>query len=270
EGGYLIPTSLTIGCAYSGTEGFDPEYDIIIPTPPPSQTEAFILLDDPEHPAIRRLERSIQNAYELPVVWHIVTVEEPGSLAWCPRHFPPGEIILNGYIDMKRDSVYHYAANETLVIVYSQPDIGEGVVEGCPGWNLLSFPTEVTVPGWAELIDQIIFGPLTYDARTRNYTLEDPPRRGAGFWVFATDEFSTDIGGIPLDTVAIPVYRGWNLIGSVSDTAIYSTVPEGIVLSGSLFKWDCETRSYQPASEIIPGKGYWIFCTDDGILYLHP
>ncbi|MCD6531403.1 VWA domain-containing protein, partial [bacterium] len=42
EGGYLIPTSLTIGCAYSGTEGFDPEYDIIIPTPPPSQTEAFI------------------------------------------------------------------------------------------------------------------------------------------------------------------------------------------------------------------------------------
>ncbi len=270
EGGYLIPTSLTIGCAYGATEGFDPEYDIIIPTPPPSQTEAFIMVDDPDYPAVRRLERSIQNATELPVVWHIVTVEEPGSLYWNPNYFPPGIFTLNGYIDMKRDSVYHYSANETLVIVYSQPLVGEGEISGCPGWNLLSLPTAITVPGWAEMIDQIIFGPLGYDASTRRYVVDDPPRRGFGFWVFATDEFSAEIGGIPIDSVAIPVYRGWNLIGSVSDTATYTTDPPGIVLSGSLFGWDCETRSYQPATEIIPGKGYWIFCTDDGILYLHP
>ena len=270
DGGYLTPTSLTIGCAFGATRGFDPEYDVIIPMPPPSQTEAFIKLDDPDYPAIRRLERSIQNSYELPDTWYIVTVEEPGSLYWSPLYFPPGIITLNGYIDMKRDSVYHYSANETLIIVYSQPDVGEGTVEGCPGWNLLSLPTAITVPGWAEMIDQIIFGPLEYDAASRRYVLEDPPRRGFGFWVFATDEFSAEIGGIPLDTVAIPVYRGWNLIGSVSDTATYTTDPPGIVLSGSLFGWDCETESYQPAAEIVPGKGYWIFCTSDGVLYLHP
>jgi len=268
-GGYLDPMNLAIGCGYAATSGWDPAYDIHIPIPPPSQTDAYILLDDPDYPAIRRLGRSIQNSFELPVVWYIVTQAVVGSLYWSPRYFPPGIFTLNGYIDMKRDSIYHYSENETLQIVYSQPEIGEGTIEGCPGWNLLSLPTSITVSGWTSAIDEIIFGPLEYDARIRTYVNNDPPRLGFGFWVFAMNEFTSEIGGIPITSISIPVYRGWNLIGSISsDSITYHTDPSGIMLTDMIFEWSCETGAYQLASEIESGKGYWIFCTQDGVLHL--
>ena len=269
-GGYLFPTNLAIGCGYGASTGYDPAYDLIIPIPPPSQTESYIELNDPDYPAINRLSRSIQNSYELPVTWYIATIEEAGSLYWSPHYFPSGVFTLNGYIDMKRDSVYHYAANETLVIVYSQPDIGGGDISGCLGWNLMSLPITITIPGWTAGIDGIIAGPLEYDASIRRYINEDPPRMGFGFWLFAINPFATDIAGTPLDEVSIPIYRGWNLIGSVSDTATYDTEPSGIAMSGSLFKWDCVAQAFVPATSIDPGNGYWIFCTGDGILHIHP
>ena len=267
---YLLPTNLAIGCGFGASSGYDPSYDLLIPVPPPSQTEAFILLDDPDYPAYTRLSRSIQNAYELPVTWYIVTVEEPGSLYWSPNYFPSGIFTLNGYIDMKRDSIYHYAANETLVIVYSQPDIGGEEITGCAGWNLMSLPTAITIPGWTTGIDGIIAGPLEYDANARRYINEDPPRIGFGFWLFALNSFTTDIAGIPLTDISIPVYRGWNLIGSVADTATYDTDPPGIAISSSLFKWDCDAQTFVPATEIAPGNGYWIFCTSSGVMHIHP
>jgi len=273
EGEYLEYEYLTIGCNASADEGFDPEYDIISTPPWPSKTEVYIELIDPLYPSFTRLQRSLKNLYEMPVIWRIITVDEPGSLWWNPNHFPPGVITLNGYIDMKRDSFYFYAANETLIIMFSQPGIDVGDFGGCPGWNLKSLPTAITVPGWTSGIEEIIFGPLEYDARTKTWVRNDPPRMGFGFWVYSLNEFNVDIGGIPITSVSVPVYQGWNFVGSVSTTATYETDPPGIInTSGGVYEFDCELQTYIPATilTIEPGKGYCVFCFEDGILTITP
>ncbi len=268
-GGYLQPEVLTIGCADAATDGFDPTLDLLILPPPPSKTEVYLPMDDPDFPSITRVKRDIRNTYELPITWYVVTVEEPGSLYWSPHGFPDGVITLNGYIDMKRDSIYHYASNETLVITLSQPLPAEDTLSLCAGWSLASLPTAITVPGWAHFLEGVYAGPFEYDASTGTYFASDIPRTGFGFWILSVEEHTYNIGGIPLDEVTIPIYPGWNLIGSVNHSAWFETDPPDLILPGHVFGWDCESESFYPATSIEPGRGYWVYSLGTGTLTIH-
>ncbi len=267
-GGYLLPQNLSIGAGFSATEGYDAEYDLILPPPPPSRTEVYLQNIDPLYPTINRLQRSIKDADDLPIEWLVITIEEPGSLYWNPDRFPTGVVMLNHLIDMKVDSVYHYAANETLVITYSQPAIGTGEISGCRGWNLMGLSTAVTDEGWLTAFGAtVLAGPIEWDALNHRAIANAIPRQGFGFWVFSLDEFSAEIGGIPIDEITIPIYRGWNLIGSVSSSATYTATGATVV---SVYGWSCEFQNYIPVTTLEPGNGYWLFSTGTGTLHIHP
>jgi len=270
-GGYLEREVLSIGCANSGTNGFDPAVDLMILPPPPTKTEAYLTMDDPLYPAIQRVKRDYKNTYELPATWYAVTVEEPGSLYWSPRYWPDGVITLNGVIDMERGSIYHYAANETLVIVYSQPLPGSGELTVCAGWNLVSLPTAITAPGWMSYLDGLLMGPYEWNAQSATYFYSDVPRRGYGFWVYSLIDATYEIGGILLNEITIPIYPGMNLIGSIPATATLTTNPPGLLgASPTIYTWNCSAASYEIATAITPGRGYWVLSFGTGTLTIHP
>ena len=270
EGGYLEPEDLSIGCADLATDGYDPTLDLIILPPPPTKTEVYLPINDPSYPAITKLKRDYRNTYGLPITWHIVTSEEPGSLYWNPLNWPDGIIMLNNTIDMKRNSTYLYASNETLTITYSQPLPDTGNIEFCDEWTLASLPTAITVPDWVNFMEGVVAGPFEFDAATQAYIVSDIPRIGFGFWVLSDEVSTHHIGGIPLDSVIVPIYPGWNLIGSVSDTAWFETDPPNLILPGNIYGYGCDSESYEPATEFVPGRGYWVLSIGTGTLTIRP
>jgi hypothetical protein len=71
-----------------------------------------------------------------------------------------------------------------------------------------------------------------------------------------------------LDTVA--VQAGWNLIGSVSQSLVVTTlqsIPPGLVTS-DFFRYD--TGGYSVSDSILPGHGYWVKVNQNGSLVLGP
>ncbi|RKZ30473.1 hypothetical protein DRQ33_07835, partial [bacterium] len=268
-GGYLESEVVSIGCADGGSDLFDPALDLIMLPPIPNATEVYLPMDDPGHPAVTKLKRDLHNTYDLPTEWHPITVEEAGSLYWNPLHWPDGVVMLNYMIDMERDSIYHYSANETLTITYEQPVPDAGQMELCAGWNLSSLPTAITVPEWTNFIEGIFAGPYEFSGLTQSYFLSDIPRYGFAFWVYSTEAGVHDIGGIAMDEITIPIYAGWNLVGSVSDTAMFTTNPPGLLI-GDIYTWDCESGMYEIATSVIPGSGYWILSSANGALTISP
>ena len=133
-------------------------------------------------------------------------------------------------------------------------------------------PTIITSPSWAEPFEEILAGPFQYDARTKRFYNITIPTGGYGFWLYTTASGTYTIGGVSIDSISIPIYRGWNLVGSIARTARFETNPPGLILPGAIYGWDCSSGTYFIADpdSIIPGKGYWILSSGDGILKIKP
>ncbi len=61
----------------------------------------------------------------------------------------------------------------------------------------------------------------------------------------------------------VPLATGWNLIGLyevTEPTATLQTSPPGII-TGSIFEY---SGGYNPATDIVPGYGYWVKSTGAG------
>ena len=61
--------------------------------------------------------------------------------------------------------------------------------------------------------------------------------------------------------------QGWNIIGSVYGEPVavdgLDDIPSGTLQKGTLYWWDPATKSYQTATEVEQGKGYWAACSEN-------
>jgi hypothetical protein len=138
------------------------------------------------------------------------------------------------------------------------------------GWNMISLPMMVSDSRTSIQFPTAAGKAFAYRS---GYQMVDTLKLGNGYWLkFRTAEDLTTIGW-PMDSLAIPIHRGWNMIGSISDTvpvAQISSQPPGLA-TGPFFEYN---GSYSVAYNIVPGKAYWVKCTaDTGILILddrHP
>jgi hypothetical protein len=125
------------------------------------------------------------------------------------------------------------------------------------GWNLLANPVTTADDSVRQIYPTArlpyAFGYTSGVGYVQEYRLAN--RRG--YWERFGEPTSAHITGIArlLDTIF--VVAGWNLIGSISEPVDTSTIvsnPPGIRTSN----WLGYNASYVPATEIIPGKGYWV------------
>ena len=262
--------TLTIGGDFSATDLYDTWLDLLYLEPPPAEVDAFITMNDPSHPSVTKLSRSVQDLSP-PNRWVIKTDSETlTTVHWNPIHFPDGHFELNGVLDMKRETlfVWNTSIDESLVITWSLPRPRKSDVTLVRGWNLISLPAIPTHHSPREVFPWSL-GIWTYNAQTKMFYIPDLLDMGRGYWVYSTKDTSYPIAGIPVTGYCRHVYRGWNLIGGISSPVALSnvcTVPSTALIP-PLYRYSTSTGSFQSVTDsLYPGVGYWALFASDAIL----
>ncbi|HDG67862.1 MAG TPA: hypothetical protein ENG11_01785, partial [candidate division Zixibacteria bacterium] len=274
---------LTFGASATATDGYDPDIDVIHIPPTISDVNAWFNLDDPEHPSIRYLDRDFRYSGDTDIVWTgEATYDAVGETVWVywnPSSFPDGLLLLTYStpegditLDMKSDTIFTFTDSTHFEIHFLRGELHTQSISVCPGWNLLSLPV---LPTGSTPIREIIPGAITdgywYNPLFHGYDILISPVAGKAFWVFTLNDGEVPLAGMDVPTVAVHLYRGWNMVGMPSTPEGYvlvsdlSTTPAGAIFTTGIFGYDaCETHGYYPVSETLyVGRGYWIYATEE-------
>jgi len=104
----------------------------------------------------------------------------------------------------------------------------------------------------------------TFDYTYKEANILSP---ATGSWVKARNGKTLDLRGPGLEADSMQLSQGWNLIGSLADTASVRD-PNGILNATPIYLFDSEDRKYNDVKELHPSKGHWIYATDQGKVYV--
>ncbi len=124
------------------------------------------------------------------------------------------------------------------------------------GWNMISNPMTVANDSVRALYPTSSFA-YAY-AFSGGYLQRSTLTNGVGYWGKFPSASTQPIVGIPRTSDSISVITGWNMVGTISDPVDTSTIvsiPGGLRVS-SWFGYG--VSGYTPATQLVPGKGYWV------------
>ncbi len=271
---------IAFGTSRGATEGYDSGLDLLMLPEVPGEITAFFDMDDPDYPHIAELRRDMKNSAELPVQWRgaaTYDVDDSVEVSWHSDMLPPGLWRITYRTDagevtmsMKTNEHFFFRDATEFIILYDHPEIMRTDIDLCAGWNLMSLPylpsAEVSV---MDMIPYAITPAFYYDSIERTYVSTEMPEAGMGFWIYLTDATSFEMAGSQIESVNMPLMRGWNTIGmpmiEEGETAVITTVPEDLIIS--IYDYDaCDTRAYTEPEEYQSGKGYFILSRGNGVI----
>jgi hypothetical protein len=132
-------------------------------------------------------------------------------------------------------------------------------------WNMVSLPLVVSDASVSALYPSAISNAFAYNT---GYIQEDTLVVGQGYWLKFGAGASIPITGSMVRRDTFDVNAGWNILGSLSATVESSAVksiPNGIIVS-PFYKYN---GGYSNASQIEPGKGYWVKTSSAGKIILN-
>jgi hypothetical protein len=129
-----------------------------------------------------------------------------------------------------------------------------------PGWNMVSVPRMQTDSNAAVIFPGKSGNIFTYNTATKAYNVALQLGNGMGYWAKYTLSDTITIVGAPLDSKTISAAQaGWIQVGSQETTVpISSLIIDGAARVGNAFRYNAATKSYQVASEILPGDAVWL------------
>ncbi len=130
-------------------------------------------------------------------------------------------------------------------------------IEATLNWELTSIPL-----GDAS-VETDMATLYSYDNK---YSVTNRLESSKGYWI-KTRSYETEAiqaSGSGLDSTQIHLKKGWNLIGSLSDSVAVESIsdPDQILTDASVFRFD--EGNYEPVDWLLPYRGYWIFASDSG------
>ncbi|MBI3193913.1 MAG: choice-of-anchor B family protein, partial [Ignavibacteriae bacterium] len=131
-------------------------------------------------------------------------------------------------------------------------------------WNLLSLPLDVTDNRVSTLFPNAVTQAFMYEG---SYVPEDSLKHGQGYWLKFDATDSLQLTGLVTLRDTINVQNKWSIIGAPGVSILTSkitSIPSGIV-SSSFYGFD---GSYQAATTLQPGKGYWVKTSASGKLVM--
>jgi hypothetical protein len=146
-------------------------------------------------------------------------------------------------------------------------DQGPPAVPFTTGWNMVSVPMMVPNDSVSVLFPGASSSAFAYTLT--GYELRSTIHHGTGYWLKSSSVNSAPITGTFIYDDTIPVFAGWNLIGSIAQAIPVSAVtssPPGLSTS-DLYSY---SGTYVPTDSIYPGHAYWIKVNGSGALYLSP
>lgn len=135
------------------------------------------------------------------------------------------------------------------------------------GWNIISNPMVTSGDSVHQLYPLSLYPYAFSYVPGAGYVQEYLMQNGRGYWAKFASTHTNVIYGTVLSVDSIDVQPGWNMIGTIScavDTSTIITLPPGIRSSN----WFGYEAGYYPATEIVPGKAYWVKVTQSGKVVL--
>ncbi len=131
------------------------------------------------------------------------------------------------------------------------------------GWNLISVPVTTIDKLTSKLFPSAVSPAFSYQSQ---YILRDTLNVGSGYWLKFDNAQNNNFTGRTASSLAVPVTKGWNLIGSLNDNLpVNSITPQGIILS----PFSGYNSGYYITDTLKKGNGYWVKISDDGVLNLN-
>ena len=165
----------------------------------------------------------------------------------------------NGYIGARfaGDTNYAVSSGTGNLIVGSSMDI---LLEA--GWNMVSVPL---TPGNSSVgaVFPGVAAVYTWDPVSKSYVVPATVEASEGYWVAVTGNNTISITGTAVTSWMGNIKAGWNMIGSVSNSASIANPNDNPDSSVQPFAywWDPAAKSYVMTTTIEPGKGYWVAST---------
>ena len=221
-------------------------------------------------------------------VFHVRADESNFTIAWTltsvPQVFQQISLLEGANVtDMRTETskTYNFVDGTAYEFTISLRQVAPITVD--QGWNLISIPgvpengNPATIAAGTADLDTTFYW---YNPSSGSYVASTSLQLGQGYFVLFSGTTQTEI---PISVThayqyQIQLFQGWNLIGSVQGSYDFSnpvtfdaanTTQQSVssVLSSSLFTWDPTTQSFNPATTIEAGKGYWVLALED--CYLH-
>ena len=128
-------------------------------------------------------------------------------------------------------------------------------------WNLVGLPLNVEDPYYLSVYPDAIEETLFSFAYS--YIQETEFEHGNGYWLRFDSAGTTAISGSSLSSVSVQLNEDWNLIAGLSTVTSISSIsdPDNLIIPGTIYGF---TGGYVEASELEPGKGYWIRSFGEG------
>jgi hypothetical protein len=131
------------------------------------------------------------------------------------------------------------------------------------GWNMVSNPVTTASDSVIELFPTSVLAyAFAFDPVT-GYQQSSRMIPGTGYWAKFAAGTTQPVAGLASTRDTFVVKSGWNLIGTISmpvDTGMIVSIPPGLLAS----VWYGYSGSYSPATQLIPGKAYWVKAAGDG------
>ena len=142
------------------------------------------------------------------------------------------------------------------------------------GWNMVSVPLDLDAPS-PDIVFPQAEAIYEWNAVTHCYSVPISIRPQRAYWVSVPADTAVLVTGNPVyEWTRGNVLSGWNMIGStcdeVSAIAGLADSPSGSILTECMYTWDPVGGCFIPASEIEPGKGYWIAASEPCTLTMSP
>jgi len=259
--GDTIPTEdYNFGAYVGATDEYDDGVDERIPPSPPTETPISFIT-----PGLG--EALSDDFHDLDAVdwsWSMFTGTQTGCIQWDPADLPDlGSFVINGTVDMRGEHEYCFGPGELLEI-----NVTREIMMLASGWNIVSVPIEPVDPTIEAVFPMV--DPLDiweYTGAAPAYVHPAVVQPGHAYFILYTpgagdpDPIYFDVPGAPLMNWTRDLNLGWQTIGSVYDFAGVNfsdpdDEPDG-ACDPYVYWLNTTTGSYETATEIVAGKGYW-------------
>ncbi len=151
--------------------------------------------------------------------------------------------------------------------MYIGPTIYETTanISFAPSWNLVSLPLALDDNSVTTVFPSATSEAFAYEG---GYVSADSFEHGVGYWLKFDAADSVQVAGTIKLKDTINVNSKWNIIGASGEaiaTSKISSLPSGLVTT-SYYGFD---GSYQAATTLQPGKGYWVKTSASGKLVMN-
>ncbi len=261
--------TLQFGQAVGATSGIDSEQgeNELPPLPPAGVFDARFLMDG-NVSSLVDIRSAADEQAEWTVRFQASSSGYPITLSWDSSQLTAGKYTLTDMFGGNIINVNMLQQNEVVVsntsitslkIVYGNGQTASTEVTN--GWNIVSLPLSVDDASVTSLFPNATSNAFAFG---NGYSTVTDLGNGKGYWLKFGAAEQVNFTGQTVNT-AIEVSEGWNMVGpfdtEVSTSQIQSD-PANII-SSVYYSYN---NGYKIATELQPGKGYWVKCSAAGTL----